>query len=498
MEHPVAIVGAGPAGLTAAHACAKAGLPAVVFEAAPTVGGLARTEVYKGYRFDIGGHRFFTKNAAVESLWREILGDEFLRRPRLSRIYYRGRFFWYPLRPGNAIAGLGPWRTARVLASYVRARLMPPRDADSLEGWVSSRFGRELYRAFFKTYTEKVWGVPASEIRAEWAAQRIKELDLVGAVRDALFGKRNGRAITSLIEEFDYPRLGPGQMWERLAAGVEARGIPVRLGTRARRVLHAGGRARELEVEEAGVRRRIPVAAVISSAPLGELIRGLDPAPPAFVLDAAAGLRHRDLLTVNLILRRRDLFPDNWIYVHAPDVRVGRIQNFRNWSPEMVPDPETSSLGLEYFCFRTEPLWSTPDADLLRLAARELETLGLARREDVADGFVVRQPRSYPIYDGSYAEHVAVLKGFLAGFENLVTVGRNGLHRYNNQDHSMLTGMLAVRNLLGEGHDLWDVNAEAEYLEEVRPQNSNQSPAVSSVSPSSSSLPRNSTVSVIS
>jgi protoporphyrinogen oxidase len=371
----------------------------------------------------------------------------------------------------NALNGLGFLDTSHVLLSYALTRARPAPDEESFENWVSNRFGGKLYRMFFKTYTEKVWGVRAAEIEAEWAAQRIRNLDLFGAVRDAVFGKarRNGQAITSLIEQFHYPRLGPGQMWERLAERVTAAGVPVHPSTRVIRVRHDGRRATAVSLMgwKAG-EPEIPVSGVLSSMPLDELIRALDPPAPPRVLAAAGALRHRDLITVNLILKNPDLFPDNWIYVHSPRVKMGRIQNFKNWSPDLVPAPETTSLGLEYFCFHTDSLWSLPDARLVDLGMEELAVLGLARRDELLDGFVVRQRKTYPLYDGSYRANLEVLQEYLDRFENLFTMGRNGLHRYNNQDHSMITALLAVRSLAGRRHDLWAVNTEPEYHEEIR------------------------------
>jgi protoporphyrinogen oxidase len=461
------VIGGGPAGLTAAYELTKFGVRPVVVEKERIVGGLARTESYRGFRFDMGGHRFFSKIEEVNKFWREALGSDFTRRPRLSRIYYEGKFFAYPLRPLNALLGLGPWQSLLVVLSYVRWQLFPYRREETFEQWVTNRFGRRLFRTFFKTYTEKVWGIPCTELRAEWAAQRIKDLSLRTALL-SMFVKPRG-AIKTLIEEFEYPRLGPGMMWSAVQDEVERRGGRVRVGADVVRIRRTGSRVEHVVVRQDGRDEVLEGSDFISSMPLTELAGKLDPPPPAGVLRAAEQLSYRDFLTVCLIVDKPDLFPDNWIYIHSPEVRVGRIQNFKNWSRDMVPDPRKSSLGLEYFCSEGDALWTAPDAELVEMGKREIERIGLARAGDVEDGCVVRVAKAYPVYDATYREHLETLKGFVEGLENLQTIGRNGLHRYNNQDHAMLTGMLAVRNLmLGEANDLWSVNTEPEYHEEAR------------------------------
>ena len=455
---PVAVLGAGPAGLTAAYLLTARGLPVVVLEADENVGGLSRTVVADGYRFDLGGHRFFTKSAEVDALWSEVLGAEMLIRPRLSRIYWRGRFVQYPLRAGDVFAKVGPLELARCAGSYARARLGRG-GAESFEDWVSARFGRRLFELFFKTYTEKVWGVPTTELRAEWAAQRIADLSLWSAARAALPGRR-GSQPKSLIEEFRYPRLGPGQMWEEMAERILAAGGEVRLGARVEDLRLEDGRV--AAVVAGG--EEIEVSAAISSIPL-RTVAGVA-APMASVREAAAGLRYRDFLTVALVVDGEPPFPDNWVYVHDPGAQVGRIQNFRAWSPWMTPDPRRSCIGLEYFCFEGDQLWSRNDEELVALARSEIDALGLVPAERVADGHVVRVPKAYPIYDAEYADRVACIRTWLDGISNLQQVGRNGLHRYNNSDHSMLTAMRAVENLCdGAEHDIWAVNADSAYHE---------------------------------
>jgi protoporphyrinogen oxidase len=456
------VLGAGPAGLTAAYVLGKAGRKAVVLEAERQVGGLAKTVEIDGFRFDLGGHRFFTKAHEVDALWDEIMGDELLLRPRMSRIYWNNRFLDYPLRGPDVIRKLGAVELTRCVASYAKAAVSPKREEESLEDWVSKRFGRRLFELFFKTYTEKVWGVPTTEIRAEWAAQRIRGLSFASAAKAAFLGNR-GNKVKTLISEFRYPRYGPGQMWETMARRIEAGGGEILLGTPVERLELEDGRVAAIE---AAGRTHRPVA-VISSLPLRDVVAMTRPQPPADVVEAARGLRYRDFLTVALVVSGDDLFPDNWIYIHDPSVRVGRIQNYRSWSPWMVPDPDKACVGLEYFCFAGDDLWSMGDDDLVAFAAGELERLGLARRGQVERGFAMRVPKAYPIYDADYADRVAAIRAWLETIDNLQQVGRNGLHRYNNSDHSMLTALRAVDNLLaGVGHDLWAVNADSAYHEE--------------------------------
>ena len=465
---PVVVVGAGPAGLTAALRLRQADVQTTVVEASDAVGGISRTVERDGWRFDLGGHRFFTKVPEVEAFWHEVLPDEdFLMRPRLSRILYRGKLFDYPLKPFNALFGLGVLEAIRCVLSYALVRVRPPKDQSNFEGWVAARFGWRLYRIFFKTYTEKVWGVPATDIQADWAAQRIKNLSLLNAITSAFgLGKGKGQ-ITTLIEQFQYPRLGPGMMWERCRDLVVAEGGEVRMQAPVARVEHAAGRAHTVVLADGS---RLPASAVVSSMPMPELVRAMDPPAPAEVLQAADELSFRDFLTVALVVPVSAGFPDNWIYIHEPGVRVGRVQNFGSWSPQLVKDGFTC-LGLEYFVSEGDDLWESSDEDLVELAKREIATLKLAQTEQVEAGYVVRVPKAYPVYDEGYAERVDVLRAWLAeAVPNVHPVGRNGMHRYNNQDHSMLTAMLAVENIVsGAQHDVWTVNVEEDYHETVSP-----------------------------
>ena len=468
ISHPIVIIGAGPAGLTAAYSLGKQGIQSIVLERSNKVGGISRTETYKGYRFDIGGHRFFTKVPEVQAFWKEVLGDDFISVPRLSRIYYENKFYDYPLSLFKTLTNLGGRQSILILASYLRAKLKkvlcPHREAETFEEWVTDCFGDRLYRMFFKTYTEKVWGIPCHQIRADWAAQRIKGMSLKRAVINAVFGSQNAK---SLIKEFDYPRLGPGMMWEKCQKLIEQKGSSVHLNTTVTRIERKGNRINAIFIQEAGETRRLTGEHFISSMPVSALVHYLDPLPPESVLKAARGLRYRDFMIVSLIINQASLFPDNWLYIHSPEFKVGRIQNFKNWSPEMVPELGKTCLGMEYFCNEGDALWEMSDQDLIQLATGEVVRLNLGvRQEDVEEGVVIRQYKAYPIYDGEYRRHLSVLQDYLKTFENLQTVGRNGMHRYNNQDHSMLTAMLAVKNLLGEKHDLWEVNTERSYLED--------------------------------
>ncbi|MGA3562318.1 NAD(P)/FAD-dependent oxidoreductase [Melissospora conviva] len=477
-EPGTVIIGAGPAGLTAAYELLRRDRRARVFEADDVIGGISRTVERDGWRFDIGGHRFFTKVPRVEEFWHEILPDEdFLLRPRMSRIYYRGGLYDYPLRAVNALRNLGLLEAARCMGSYARARLRPPKDQSHFEGWVSARFGWRLYSIFFKTYTEKVWGMPADQLQADWAAQRIKNLSLAKAVLNALLPRRNSKDVTSLIEEFQYPKLGPGMMWERCTDRVRDLGGEVTLRHRVSRVHRDPQRRRAtgVTVDDGNGPRREQADHVVSSMPISELVRVMDPPAPPPVRAAADDLRYRDFLTVALVVPSEFSFPDNWIYVHDPGARVGRIQNFGSWSPYLVKDGHTC-LGLEYFVFENDDMWNSPDADLIALATSELEQLGLVRPGCVGSGHVVRMPKAYPVYDERYQPNVEVIREWLAAqVPNVHPVGRNGMHRYNNQDHSMLTAMLVAENIAdGAEHDVWSVNVEQDYHEQSHDKGGNE------------------------
>jgi len=478
MERPIfkaVIVGAGPAGLTAAYELSKQSVPVVVLEGDPEyVGGISRTVNYKNFRFDIGGHRFFSKSREVEDFWTEIAGEDMLNRPRSSRIYYRGKFYTYPLKPFEALSKLGVVESLLCILSFLWARIHPTRNPRTFEEWVSNQFGQRLFRIFFKTYTEKVWGMRCDEISADWAAQRIKGLSLASAVKHALLAKRKPkdrtRIIKTLIDTFRYPRLGPGMMWEACAEKVRRLGGTVKLARKVTacrfdstsNLWTVTARTASGELEEYRAEH------VISSMPIRDLVAQIEPRLPDAALQAARSLRYRDFLTVGLIVHDRSRFSDNWIYIHDPSVQVGRVQNYKSWSPEMVPDAAYCSYGLEYFCFEGDGLWTSSDHALIELAKAEIQKVDLAASADVVDGCVIRQPKAYPVYDDAYQQHVNTIRKALAeNFPTLHPVGRNGMHKYNNQDHAMMTAMLTAKNILaGEcKYDVWAVNQDAEYHE---------------------------------
>ena len=467
----IVVIGGGPAGLTAAYELQKISdaFRPIVLEASDMVGGISRTESHNGYRFDIGGHRFFTKVPDVEKMWHDVLRDDFITVPRVSRIYYRGRYFAYPLKLLNAFTNIGAYESLRIMVSYMKWQLRPHQQEDTFEEWVINRFGGRLYMHFFRTYTEKVWGIPPNEIQADWAAQRIKNLSLPKAIMNAISGAND---TTSLIEEFQYPRLGPGMMWEKVRDLVLENGGTIELRSEVVKVNCVDDVVTSVDVRRWSADgsepelHRVEGTEFINSMALRDLIMAFDPPPPPEVLAAAAKLRYRDFLIVTLVLDRPDPFPDNWIYIHSPDVHVGRIQNFRAWSKDMLANPDTASIGMEYFCHEGDGLWTTSDDELRELAARELESLGLAGAASVIDYKVIRQRMAYPVYDGQYRAALETISTWLKTLKNFQTVGRNGLHRYNNQDHSMLSAMYAARNLTGADHDVWNVNVERSYHED--------------------------------
>jgi protoporphyrinogen oxidase len=476
----VFVIGAGPAGLTAAYCLTKEDPSVIVIEKDPVyVGGISRTVEYNGFMFDIGGHRFFSKSKEVVDLWKEILPDDFIARPRLSRIYYGGKYYSYPLSAFEALANLGIFTSAACMLSFAYAKLMPIEEPRNFHEWVRNQFGEKLFSIFFKTYTEKVWGMSCDDISADWAAQRIKGLDLGVAVMSALKKallpdrmmkgkpKAGGPVVKTLIESFEYPRKGPGMMWEAASRKIQKRGGKVLKGRELTKLSYDhAAKLWHIDVSCAdGSHESYTANQVISSAPVRELVEKISPTPISRL--HARELKYRDFLTVALMVKKPDLFPDNWIYIHDPSVKVGRVQNFRSWSPEMV-QPGMSCLGLEYFCFEGDKLWDAPDSELIALAKQEIAKIGLIAESDVTDACVVRQPKAYPVYDESYRENVATVRQDLEGlYPTLHLVGRNGMHKYNNQDHAMMTAMLTAKNILaGERrYDIWNVNEDAEYHE---------------------------------
>jgi protoporphyrinogen oxidase len=464
------VIGGGPAGLTAAYELAKHGVVGTIIESGDAVGGLARTFEWEGYRFDIGAHRFFTKVPEIEQLWQEMLGEPLVTCPRLTRILYGGKFYDYPLKAGNALKNMGIIQAAGCMLSYAKARLRPIHNPINFEQWVTNQFGAKLFNMFFKSYTEKVWGCPCTRIGADWAAQRIKGLNLAEVARSALFGKKKDTKVKTLIDEFKYPRRGAGQLWEACAKSVRDKGWAIQFHTRVTGMDVEDGQVRAVHATNMeGEKLFYPAEQVFSSMPLREMLLGMSPGPPAEVIKAASSLAYRDFLIVALILDAPNTFPDNWIYIHQPNVRVGRIDNFGNWTSEMVADPCTSCLIMEYFVFENDELWCSSDEKLVALAYHELGQIGLTSGK-LIKGRVVRVPKAYPVYDPGYRERLDVIRHWLGlSVLNLHCIGRNGQHRYNNQDHSMATALIAARNVaLCQERDPWEVNEDAEYHEIVK------------------------------
>ncbi len=470
----VVCIGGGPAGLTAAYYLSQKNTEVMVLEADTRyVGGISRTVQWQGFRFDIGGHRFFSKSAEVNDLWKEILGNDLLVRSRKSRIYYRGKFYPYPFSIFKTLSNLGLRESFLCGLSYLRARLAPTRSPQNFEQWVSNQFGARLFRIFFKTYTEKVWGIPCTEISADWAAQRIKGLSLSAVITNALrsafrFIVPKKNTIKTLIEEFLYPRKGPGMMWEAATQRIRDYKGEVVLDAPVKSLAYDPARRAWRLRYGVSADKEVYAKNVISSMPLRELIMAIDNVPPA-VRDAAMKLRYRDFLMVALVLKDHHHFDDNWLYIHAPEVKVGRIQNFKAWSPEMVTDTALTCYGMEYFCFDGDALWQSSEETLIALAKKEIVSIGLVPEQDILRGCVVRQPKAYPIYDHEYRVHIDVIREWMhTSCPNLQIVGRNGMHKYNNQDHSMMTALLAAKNILAGQtvYDVWNVNQDAEYHEE--------------------------------
>jgi protoporphyrinogen oxidase len=462
----VAVIGAGPAGMTAAYQLTKGGAEVEVFEASPFVGGLSRTHELWGQKVDLGPHRFFSKDPLVNDVWQAVVGDDCRWVDRLTRIYYKRRFFYYPLQPLNALWNMGFVEAARSMLSYFKEKVSPSYPADerpTFESWVVGRFGRRLFEMFFKSYTEKLWGMPCAELDADFATQRIKKFSMGEAIKSAL-GIGRG-AHKTLVDRFAYPTGGTGMVYERMAQFVREHGGQVHLGSPVRRVLHDGRRVRGLQLADG---RMGTFDHVVSTMPLTLLVEGLDVVPDD-VVRAVASLTYRNTILVYLHVDGADLFPDQWLYVHSPDLATGRVTNFRNWVPELYGEKETSILALEYWCYDHDALWNEPNAALTARAAAEMRSTGLIGNAAVLDGYVVRIGRSYPVYRQGYKEHLACIETFLDTFHGLTAIGRYGAFKYNNQDHSILMGVLAAENILYHaGHNLWAVNTDYDYQEAAR------------------------------
>jgi protoporphyrinogen oxidase len=465
----IVVVGAGPSGLAAAHEAVARGHRASVLEKLDQVGGLARTVTRGGERFDIGPHRFFTLNPEIRDLFREVAGEDLRLVHRRTRIFYRGRFFDYPLTPVNALLGLGPLAGLGILASYAAAALrrrLKPRAAESFEDWVVDRFGRRLFETFFKSYTEKVWGIPCSRIDASWAEQRIKGLSLGAALRHAFFHSERPK-LKTLADAFMYPRHGAGQLYENMVRRIEAGGGNVTCGAEVGAIRRDGFRVTSVVHRRAdGLMGEALGDFYLSSAPLSELLAAFDPPPPAEVVAASRALRYRHHVSAQLVLQGPAPFADNWIYLHSPDLAMARVSSYRNFSAEMAAAADRHPMTAEYFCFEEDAIWRATDDEVLALAGDELARSGLAGGARIVDGFVVRSPRAYPVIERGVEAHIAVIRAWLDRFENFLPIGRSGMFKYNNQDHAMATGIFAARRALGLGDfDPWRVNIDGVYQE---------------------------------
>ncbi|MDI6774396.1 MAG: FAD-dependent oxidoreductase [Verrucomicrobiota bacterium] len=460
------VIGTGPAGLGAALELVNHGTTSVVVvDKNSRVGGLSRTDIMGGQRFDVGPHRFFSKSKEVNRIWRETLGEDFRPVSRMTRIFYRNKYFQYPIKPLDALTKLGSIESLEAALSYLFTRGRRGEEpAKTFEEWTTRNFGRKLYETFFKTYTEKVWGIPCDQIGAEWASQRIKGLNALEVIKNAFLGGRSNR-IRTLVEQFDYPALGAGQMYEAMCERIARGGAEVRLNSRVVRVRRRDGRMTSIDVEREGRTTTITARAFFSSMPLAHFFRMMEPVTRDEAVDR---LRYRDHITVNLMVGRPFVFPDQWIYVHSPEVQMARVANYKNFSEKMVADPGKTSLSVEYFVFHGQGLWNEPDESLLALAVRELDRMGIVKAGEVESGCVARETEAYPVYYLGYGESYERVKSLVDSMANLLPIGRAGMHKYNNQDHSLMSGLLAARNYLklpGSPYALWDINIDAEYHE---------------------------------
>lgn len=465
-KEKIIIIGAGPAGLAAGLKLTENKKNIIIFERDKQVGGISKTKEYNGFRFDLGGHRFFTKSKEVNKLWEETLGEDFLERDRLSRIYYKEKFFDYPLTPFNALSNLGILESVFIILSYTKSKISPYKEEKTFEQWVSNRFGNRLFNHFFKSYTEKVWGIPCNKIQAEWASQRIKDLSLISAIKNS-FQKRKNKDIKTLIKKFKYPKYGPGMMYEKIAENIKKKQGKINLNHEVIQINHEKRNIKNLIVENDRKKIKFSSSYLISTMPITDLIFRLNPKPPEEILNAAKSLKYRSLITTNIILKSNEPFKDLWVYINSPRVKLGRIQNFIRWSPHMVNKKGCIALGLEYFCTEGDDFWKTDNQKIIQLALNEIESLKLVKKSDFIEGFVIRVPKAYPVYDESYLNNLSIIKNYLKKFKNLQTIGRGGMFRYNNMDHSILTGIYSAQNLTGGENNIWKINEEQDYYEDV-------------------------------
>lgn len=464
-EKAILIIGAGPAGLGAGYELAKNDVKVTIVESENHPGGIARTVRYKNFWFDLGGHRFFSKNEEINNIWQQLLGNDFLTVSRLSRIYYANKFFFYPIKFSNALFNLGIWESFRVLVSYICARLKPIRPEVSFADWVSNRFGPRLFEIFFKTYTEKVWGIDCRTLSRDWAAQRIKGLSFSEVVKNSILRPKRTR-IKTLISQFHYPVYGPGMMWEAIVKFITEKNGDILYNKKVTKIVQRNNGYEVAIIDRlTGKSEKIFTEYLISSMPLNDFLKSLEPAPTEDIKDIARRLSFRSFLVAAMIVKRKHIFPDQWIYIHSPEVLVGRIQNVKNWSSAMVPE-EVTLLGMEYFCNEGDNFWNQSDEEIMNLAAKEIVKLGFARPEEIEKGMVVRVKNAYPVYYLGFKNDLEEIRKFIVSLKNVQVIGRSGLYRYNNMDHSMLTGIYAARNYLGRNYNVWDVNIEEEYLEE--------------------------------
>jgi len=465
----VTIIGSGPAGLGAALELQKNNIKNIlIIDAHDRPGGLSRTVTHEGNRFDVGPHRLFTKNKEINKLWNEILGDDLKSVHRVSRIYYKNKFFNYPLKPFNALRNLGLIESSQAMFDYFLSHIQSNnKEIKSFEDWITSKFGKKLYQTFFKIYTEKVWGIYCKDISADWAAQRIKDLNLYKAVWDALKPTKNQKSVKSLIEIFDYPTYGAGMLYEKMADKISRQGGEFLFNTIVEKISLKNGKVESISIKNKNGKSIIPVKTLFSSMPLPKAVKAMRPKAEKNILEATEKLFFRGHITVNLIIDGLKIFPDHWIYIHSPEVKMGRVANYNNFSPYMPADKETTVIGVEYFVFENDETWNMPDEDIIEMAKKELDYINLIGKNKIIDGFVMREIDSYPVYFIGYADYYKTIKKFISAFPNLQCIGRGGMYKYNNQDHSLYTGMLAARNYCGSNYNVWNVNIDAEYHESL-------------------------------